>query len=202
MGSNHANIDYATTAVPVHTARNTGLFLTIGTVLWLIALALWSDREGLWVGSVLGGIAALVFQLSLLGLLQLQSRTHAMGSGTLARRAYMLEAVVICGAIVSTILDAFWLVHGSVVWAIFDACWPLSMLGMFLIGVRIAIAGRWRGILRWWALFAQAWLIFAIPFAAFGETVQGIAASGQLLLGYAVLGVLIARDARPSAMRR
>ena len=26
-----------------------------------------------------------------------------------------------------------------------DMFWPLSMMGMFFIGIRIAIAGRWHG---------------------------------------------------------
>lgn len=121
-----------------------------------------------------------------------------MGSGNLPRRLFAAEALLIGGAIVSTVLDAFWLIHGTVVWAIFDACWPLSMLGMFAIGVRIAIVGRWRGLVRWWTLFAQSWLIVSIPFAAFGETTQRVGASAQLLLGYAVLGLLIARVAASS----
>ncbi|MDN8943629.1 hypothetical protein Q0P03_15115, partial [Staphylococcus aureus] len=38
-----------------------------------------------------------------------------------------------------------------------DVFWPLSMLGMAAIGVRIAIAGRWRGAARVWPLIAESW---------------------------------------------
>ena len=86
----------------------------------------------------------------------------------------------------------FWLVHGSVVWMIFDICWPLSMLGMLIIGIRVAIADRWTGALRWQTLFAQSWLVWALPLGA----IPGVGLWGavvQTILGYGGLGLLLAR---------
>ena len=53
-----------------------------------------------------------------------------------------------------------------------DAFWPLSMLGMFLIGIRIAVAGRWTGVSRYWPMVAESWAVVTVPaMAIFGPTV-------------------------------
>ena len=57
-------------------------------------------------------------------------------------------------------------------WIVLDAFWPLSMLGMFLIGIRIAIAGRWKGLSRFWPMVAESWAVVTIPaLGIFGEAV-------------------------------
>jgi hypothetical protein len=40
--------------------------------------------------------------------------------------------------LVPSFRDDLWL-------AVLDVFWPLSMLGMAVIGVKVALAGRWRG---------------------------------------------------------
>ncbi len=176
----------------VHPTRAVGISLTVSTLAWLTATTLWADDEGFGLGSIVGGASALAFQAALIGLLTLQVRTRAMGAGKVARGFYHLQFGLTGGAIVSSILDMFWLAHGSIVWAVFDVCWPLSMLGMFGIGIRIAIAGRWTGALRWQTLFAQSWLFWAIPLMAVPAVGQ-IAPAAQLPLGYSVLGVVLYR---------
>ena len=47
-----------------------------------------------------------------------------------------------------------------------DVFWPLSMLGMAAIGIRIAIAGRWTGAARFWPLVAESWAPVCVPVAA------------------------------------
>ena len=47
--------------------------------------------------------------------------------------------------------------------AALDLFWPLSMLGMFVIAIKIAAAGRWRGLARWWPLVAESWVIVSVP---------------------------------------
>ena len=51
--------------------------------------------------------------------------------------------------------------------AVLDVFWPLSMLGMFVIGVKIAFAGRWTGAARIWPLVAESWAVVSVP--AFGK---------------------------------
>lgn len=188
----------AATAVTRPT-RALGAALTGSTLAWLTAMTVWADEEGFGVASVVGGIAALAFQATLVGLLVLGFRTRAMGSGNVATGFYCLQFGLMAGALVSSVLDMFWLAHGSTVWAVFDACWPLSMLGMFGIGIRIAIAGRWTGALRWQTLFAQSWLFWAIPLMAVPSIGQ-FAPAVQLLFGYAVLGIVLYRRGEVSTI--
>ena len=68
------------------------------------------------------------------------------------------------------------------------------MLGMFLIGVRIAIAGRWTGAYRFWPMVAESWAVVTVPSnAVFGPTVGAVVGALHLLVGYTVLGLLVSR---------
>lgn len=37
------------------------------------------------------------------------------------------------------------------------------MLGMLVTGVKIAFAGRWRGMARWYPLTAESWVFVTLP---------------------------------------
>ena len=185
---------------PIGGVRMVGSALVVGAMSWGAALMCLDGVDGFGAASVLTGIAAMLFQISLLGLLRVQYRDRAMtgkgGTARVARIGYTAQAVVLTGAMVSTTLDAFWLIQGSPVWTVFDMCWPLSMLGMLIIGIRVAIAGRWRGVLRWQTLFAQSWLVWGIPLSALGF-VGSVLGGAQMVLGYGVLGgLLVAWPAR------
>ena len=79
-------------------------------------------------------------------------------------------------------------------WLLLDAFWPFSMMGMFFIGIRIAVAGRWKGATRFWPLVAESWAVCVIPtMGMFGESVASVVAAAHLLVGYTVLGVLVSR---------
>jgi hypothetical protein len=67
-------------------------------------------------------------------------------------------------------------------------------MGMFFIGVRIAIAGRWHGASRFWPLVAESWAVVSVPaYGIFGSTVAGFIGAAHLCVGYAVLGQIVAR---------
>ena len=128
-----------------------GLLLATGALAWAAAMAVVGldpqHRGGVIIFSLCSGL----FQLGLLALLRVLSRT---------------------------LLDAFW---------------PLSMLGMFLIGIRIAVAGRWRGARRFWPMVAESWAVVCIPtLMVAGPAVAAVVAPLHLLLGYVVLGLLVA----------
>ena len=187
-------------ALPTNRVQMIGSALVVGAMSWGVALTCLDGVDGFGAASLLTGIAALMFQAALLGLLHLQYRDRAMtgkgGAARVARIGYTAQAVVLAGAMVSTTLDAFWLIQGSLVWTMFDSCWPLSMLGMLIIGIRVAIAGRWHGALRWQTLFAQSWLVWGIPLSALGF-VGSVLGGAQIVLGYGVLGgLLVAWPAR------
>lgn len=66
------------------------------------------------------------------------------------------------------------------------------MLAMLVGGIRVAIAGRWTGALRWHTLFAQSWILWAIPLMAV-PVIGVVGGAVQAVLGYGGLGVLLAR---------
>jgi hypothetical protein len=175
--------------------RRRGMLLSAGAVLWgLDCLVLGADPEG-GLEEALSSVTSGTFQLGLLGLLSVLEATRALGEGRLARFFLRLEAVLVVLAIGSTVADGTGASDlDKVGWALLDACWPLSMMGMFLIGIRIAVAGRWRGRARFWPLVAESWAPVVIPvFGIFGSTVAGVVAGLHLFVGYGVLGQIVAR---------
>ncbi|MBG0827507.1 hypothetical protein HS041_06995 [Planomonospora sp. ID67723] len=176
------------------TVRRLGLTLTAGATLWATSIFLYGTTAGGFEGRV-GDLTGLAFQFGVFALLTAQARTMATGVTWFARNMLKVEAVLLALASVWSLLhgvlpDA----HRDSAWlAALDAFWPLSMLGMFVIGVKLAVAGRWRGPLRWWPLLAESWAVVTVPvFAVFGDDVSRWVGGAHLLVGYAALGALLA----------
>jgi hypothetical protein len=74
------------------------------------------------------------------------------------------------------------------------------MLGMAIIGIKVAVAGRWRGALRAWPVVAETRIFVTLPAGALGPVVGGYVAGGHFIAGYGVLGLLLAL--RPDLTRR
>lgn len=141
--------------------------------------------------------SSLLFQLGLVALVSVQLRTRATGTGRLARGFLHAEHVMLGLAIASSIQ---WMVVPEVseepFWLALDAFWPLSMLGMAAIGIRIAIVGRWRGAARVWPAIAETWVLVMFPaMALVSDEATSFVSAGHLLLGYTTLGLILA--ARP-----
>ena len=186
-------------AISPTAVRRAGLGLATGTVLWASTMVVWGgNATGL--GGRLGDLAGLAFQLGLFGLLQVQLRTRATGTSRKAVAMIKVEHVLLALASLWSLLHAItpdtgWLVA-------LDVFWPLSMLGMAIIGVKIAVTGRWGGALRVWPMVAESWVLVAVPAYAVtgGGTIANVVGAGHLLLGYTMLGVLLAR--RPEHIAR
>jgi len=111
-------------------------------------------------------LAAVAFQIGLMFLVAVQMRTGAIGTGRLARILLHVEHVLLGLATVSSLLWALTpSLYGTPVFGILDVFWPLSMLGMAAIGVRIAIHGRWTGAARFWPMVAESWAPVTVPTA-------------------------------------
>lgn len=173
------------------TIRRLGLGLTAGTLTWAASIfAFTTVTEG--VPERIGDLTGLAFQLGVFCLLAVQFKTRATGSSVVLLK---VEAVILGiasvwsllhGVLPANLQDAAWLVP-------MDICWPLSMIGMAVIAVKIAFAGRWRGVLRWWPLIAESWAIVTIPaMVVFGDQASRWVGGTHLLIGYATLGVLLA----------
>lgn len=186
----------AGTSSPTRPFVKQGFLLTTGAVAWAaVTVACGStDPEGATEEAIFSAGSGL-FQLGLLGLLFVLFRTQALGAGRLARFFVRLEAVLVTLAIASTFVDGIGVSDlDQTGWIILDMFWPLSMLGMFLIGVRIAIAGRWSGVSRFWPLVAESWALVVIPtFGIAGATTAAIVSCVHLCVGYGVLGQIVAR---------
>lgn len=173
-----------------------GHLLTAGAVAWAAATVVCgsTDPEGATEEAIFSSGSGL-FQLGVLGLLFVLFRTQALGTGKLARFVVRLEAVLITLAIGSTFVDGIGVSDlDQTGWLILDMFWPLSMLGMTLIGVRIAVAGRWTGVSRFWPLAAESWAVVVIPtFGIAGEGAAAVVSCIHLCLGYGVLGQIVAR---------
>jgi hypothetical protein len=148
--------------------------------------------------AVVFGLGSGAFQVGLFFLLRVLWRTRALGDGPLARSFLRLEAGLLAVAVTSTVVDALAISDLSRTgWAVVDAFWPLSMLGMFAIGIRIAVAGRWTGPSRFWPMVAESWAVVTIPaLALLGYQAATVVSVVHLLLGYTVLGVLVSRKER------
>ncbi|NIK59471.1 hypothetical protein [Kribbella shirazensis] len=173
------------------TIRRLGLGLTAGTLAWAASIFAFSTvNEG--VPERIGDLTGLAFQLGVFCLLTVQFRTRATGSSTILLK---VEGVILGiaslwsllhGVLPSNLQDATWLL-------VMDICWPLSMLGMMVIAIKLAVAGRWRGALRWWPLVAESWAVVTVPASILlGDAVARWVGGGHLLIGYATLGVLLA----------
>lgn len=186
-------------ARPTRPFRLHGALLTAGALSWAAAIVWFGldpqDRTGV-VGFAVGSG---LFQVGLLALLRVLRRTQALGTGRVARTALRIETVLVALAIASTTVDGLGVSNlDQPGWALLDTCWPLSMLGMFLIGIRIAIAGRWRGASRFWPMVAESWAVVVIPtLGIFGPAAAAVVAPLHLMVGYATLGVIVARKTQP-----
>lgn len=187
----------ATVSISTTGVRRLGLGLTAGALAWAGAMFPLGSNPESSAGIAITDLTGLAFQLGVFALLTVQLKTRATGTSRAAVAMLKVEYVLLALASVWSLLhgavpawrDATWL-------AVLDVFWPLSMLGMFIIGIKIAFAGRWQGVARVWPLVAETWAVVTVPcFILLGESVSNIVGPTHLVIGYAALGAILA--ARP-----
>lgn len=176
------------------TIRMLGGGVAVGAAASAVSAAFVGFKPDTEAGILANDLSGLLFQIGLMGLLHVQMATRATGTKVINRRMLQLERVLLslamawtlCHALLPSQRDSTWL-------AVLDFAWPLSMLGMFLIGVKIAVVGRWRGPARVWALVAETWVVVTIPaLGVLGEAGGTVVGAVHLVLGYSALGILLA----------
>ena len=197
-----ARSDVAVTTVPTDGGTRPylrhGRMLSIGALAWSASILLVGQDPHDPLGLAIFGIGSGLFQVGLMFLLRVLWRTRALGDGRIARTVLRVETVVLGLAMASTFVDAIGVSDLTQPgWLMLDLCWPLSMLGMFFIGIRIAIAGRWTGLSRFWPMVAESWAVVTVPSMMIGGALVGqLVGALHLVVGYAVLGVLVANKRR------
>lgn len=182
------------------TVGRLGAVLAAGALAWAGGMAYAGtdpvSGPGVWVIAA----TSLAFQLGVLALLTVYRRTRALGTGRVALTAVAVQHVLLAGAVLNTLDPALPFLRGTPWHVVFDLCWPLSMLGMAAVGVRVAIAGRWRGAARVWPVVAESWGLVVIPVHDAFPAADHVVPAAHLLVGYTVLGLVLAT--RPWLTRR
>lgn len=174
--------------------RRAGIAVAAGAGTWAVANAALGTTPdaGTWQATVVN-LAAVAFQIGLMFLVTVQMRTGAIGTGRVARRLLHVEHVLLGLATVSSLMWALTPdLYDTTVFAVMDVFWPLSMLGMAAIGVRIAFARRWTGIARFWPAIAESWAPVTVPTYFLLPAAAQYVGAAHLLVGYVVLGVILA----------
>jgi hypothetical protein len=175
--------------------RRLGLALTGGATAWAASIFVYGTNDKGFGGRV-GDLTGLLFQLGVFALLTVMFHTRATGTSRAARIMIRVEYVLLGLASVWSLIHALApdAIRESGPVLVLDVFWPLSMLGMFVIGIKVAFAGRWQGVLRAWPLVAETWAVVTVPtFLIVGEPVSSWVGGAHLLVGYATLGLLLAR---------
>ncbi len=179
---------------PTTSVRLGGLAMATGAVAWALGTVVYELDPASDDFPLAYKASSLVFQLGLVALVAVQLRTRATGTGRPARWFLHAEHAMLGLAIASSLQ---WMIapdlSENAFFLALDLFWPLSMLGMAAIGIRIAIAGRWRGAARVWPAIAETWALVMFPaMALVNEETTTYISAGHLLLGYTVLGLILA----------
>ncbi|QXJ19660.1 hypothetical protein AGRA3207_000225 [Actinomadura graeca] len=171
--------------------RLTGAALAAGTLAWVAGLAVAAGhaKDEIVTVEIVGSL------LFLLGVLPMVALVHATrGTGERKGRAIPLAEMALLVPAMAWCPIALVYREDPPAWTIpFDLCWPLSMLGMLVLGAAVAKTGRYRGSLRWQFLLCGLWLVAALPAQALlGDTGGTIAGAAWLALTYGLLGVRLA----------
>ncbi|KAA9381949.1 hypothetical protein F5972_03830 [Microbispora cellulosiformans] len=183
------------------TVRRLALGLSTGALTWSAVSFVYGFDVAGDPGLMITDLAGLAFQIGAQCLLTIMLRTGATGVSRVARGMVQAERVLMSLAMVWSLVHGLFPAARDTVWlGILDAFWPLSMLGMFVLGVKIAITGRWRGAARLWPLVAESWVVVTLPtLAIFGTPVSDVVGAAHLLVGYTTLGLILAF--RPDLVR-
>lgn len=140
---------------------------------------------------VLGGLA---WQAGVAGLLLAVALTGASGRGRAARVTLAVEAVLLAAAAVWSVVYAIDPAsQRTVVMAVLDAAWPLSVLGLLPVGVLVLRAGVWPAPLRQLPLVAALWLpLDLVATLAVGESAGLALRVAWLAVVWGGLGLLLA----------
>lgn len=179
------------------TIRTCGALVALGAVTWSVTwLVAGPPEEGRNAAVEIWGSAA--FQLGLVALLVAMRGTDAAGASRWGRRVVTGEAVLLGLAIAWTVPHLgnpnYQDDHGGALLTALDAAWPLSMLGLVVVGVFVLRARRWPGALRWLPLAASLLIpLDILVMLVAGPWGQIVVRAVYMTLTYGAMGLLLLR---------
>ncbi|WP_214102710.1 hypothetical protein [Acrocarpospora catenulata] len=173
--------------------RLAGAMLAVGAIAWGIGQVIVGDKiqEGI---QTLDTVTGMIYVLGMIGLVWAILATRASGDG-FGRLVALGLLVILPGAFLLNVLSFGYASHDDFpLWlAILDACWPLSQLGMLVLGSCVAVARRAAGALRWLPLLAGCWFPVSVIAQIAGGSAVSVWVSAVWLIGvHAQLGVRMA----------
>jgi len=175
------------------TVTSLGALVTLGGVLWGLSWIASPSEEG--GNSQVEIWASGVFQLGLLALLAVMWVSRATGTSRTARGLLAAEVVAVILALAWTVpylFDANRPTTGILV--VLDAFWPLSMVGLVVIGVLVARAGQWPSPLRHLPLLASLIIPVDIAVSWAPDEVRNAVMGVYLAISYGLLGLGMIRE--------
>ena len=179
------------------TIRACGLLIALGGLIWSIG---WlqagvptegvNDQVEIWTSGV--------YQIGLVALLLTMRATKATGTSRPGRFILDAEIGAVALAIAWTIPFLFDANRPNTgVLVVLDAFWPLSMLGLIIVGVLVVRAQRWPAPGRYLPLTASLLLPvdIIVIVAGLDEWGQIIVRSAYLAVTYTLLGLWLIRQA-------
>ncbi|WP_327104499.1 hypothetical protein [Nonomuraea glycinis] len=173
--------------------RLAGLLLAVGATAWAAGTVIVGDKiqEGI---QTLDTLTGMLFVVGVFALVWTVLSTRGAGDGwTRVIPAGLL--VLLPGAFLLNALSFGYASHDDfpLPLMILDACWPLSQLGMLVLGITVAVKGRYQGAVRWLPLLAGMWFPVTMVAQIFGGSTVSVYVSAAWLLGtHAHLGVRLA----------
>ena len=170
-----------------------GVGVSLGGLLWGLAWVVTPSEEAnrqveIWASGV--------FQLGVLALLAVMWFSFATGPSRAARGVLAAEIVALLLAIAWTVpylFDANRPASGALV--VLDAFWPLSMVGLIVVGVMVLRARQWPAPLRYLPLVASILIPVDIAVASASDDVRNAVMGAYLAASYGLLGAVILREA-------
>ena len=179
----------------VRSVQRRGYLMAAGAATWAATVFTVGTNPESSLAITIGDLGGLFFQVGVMGLIGAMALTGGAGTTRTARVMLRVERVLLALAMAWSLVHALVPAWRDATWlAVLDVFWPLSMLGMFVLGIKILVAGRWRGVARVWPLVAESWAVVTVPtFVLVGEPVSNWVGGIHLLIGYTVLGLILAR---------
>ncbi|CAN5876095.1 hypothetical protein BH23ACT12_BH23ACT12_10520 [soil metagenome] len=183
------------------TVKACGAMIILGAIAWSYS---WlqagvmpegvNDQVEIWMSGA--------FQLGLVALLAVMRATDATGKTRPGRFVVNAEIVAVALAICWTVPFLFDAnrPHTTIL-VILDAFWPLSMVGLVVVGIFVARAGRWPSPARYLPLAASLLIPVDILLNVAGLSLeaQNVVRSAYLALAYLALGLAVIRQVSPLA---